>query len=426
MCVPTVGKLTGPINMAGYSYIREEESSLAKEKRAEQCYRIIFEALEKGGGIEKIIKTIACGLQVPIVIVDPYGKNIVDAYTLFSTFDAGGRKEERAAWIHMIEEYYAKEFEKSEADINPAIVCRRDAGSRILGAVMVKGGLEGFCISFHESEDDGRFINQLVCQALSICFGQKDVVYTVKDSGARQIISKLLLGNGRDMEYMPKVGDDIYEAYVVPPFLLVLIEAGEKKVNLWQIRSRLSEKYQDALIYMGKNRLTVLFVHVDSEDKKEHIRAYLNQLMENAACVCSISEPFEQMGQIQDKCKIAQRVIRIGCRLDPEENIYTEYRYYMELVCSYAYEAIGASGCFQKELELLECEDREKGTEFYKSLKEYLLTGNNVNLAAKNLFIHRNTMVYRLAKIHKITNLDVNDHEIARRLMLSMLLRTFI
>ena len=72
---------------------------------------------------------------------------------------------------------------------------------------------------------------------------------------------------------------------------------------------------------------------------------------------------------------------------------------------------------------MLEQEDNEKGTEFYKTLKEYLLMGNNVNLAAKKLFIHRNTMVYRLSKIHELLQIDLNDPEVSKRLMMSMILR---
>ena len=76
-------------------------------------------------------------------------------------------------------------------------------------------------------------------------------------------------------------------------------------------------------------------------------------------------------------------------------------------------------------LDRLAAEDREKGTDFYRSLKEYLLSGNHVNHAAKNLYIHRNTMVYRLAKIHEILGLDINQPDISRKLLLTMILREF-
>ncbi len=400
---------------------------MAKGKKEEHCYRIVFEALEQGGDIEKTIKTAAHGLQVPAAVVDPYGEIIADAYTTLLSLDAESCKKERLSWIRMIEDYYVRDFGADETDISPTIVCPQESGVRILDAVIVRGGLEAFCLTLHSSQEEGRFISQLISRALSICFGQKEAVYTVEDSGARQVVSRLLLGKWQGaLEYMPRISDDIYEAYAVPPFLLAVIETEEDNLSIRKLRNLLGKKYRNMLAYMEETRLTVLFTQVDSQEKKENICIYLNELVENGGCSCGISELFEKREQIPNKCKIVERIIRIGRKADPEGHTYTEYRYYMELVCSYAYEAIGESSCFHKELELLEREDQEKGTDFYRSLKEYLLAENNVNLAAKNLFIHRNTMVYRLAKIQRLLDLDINNCEIARRLMLSILLRTFI
>lgn len=400
---------------------------MAKENGMEQCYKVIFEALEKGGGIGTVIGTIACGLQVPVAVVDPYGEILADSYTSFLGYSAAEQEEERNAWISMMEEYYTRELKIEESGDSPVVVCLKEAGTRILSAITVKGGLEGFCVTLHEMGDENDCeVNRLICRGLSIGYGRKDHVYNLKDSGARQVVSKLLLGNGQDTEYIPRIRENIYEAYAVPPFLLALTEfKKQEETNLWEFRNCLSGYFQDALIYMERNQIVILFVHIDSVKKKERICEYLRQGLEGMECVCAVSEPFTDQNLIQVKRKMLKRILLIADKVEINENLYTEYQYYMELVCSYAYDAMGVSGCFQEELSVLEQEDDEKGTEFYKSLKEYLLSGNNVNLAAKKLFIHRNTMVYRLAKIHEMLKLDINDPEIAKRLMLSMLLRTF-
>lgn len=53
--------------------------------------------------------------------------------------------------------------------------------------------------------------------------------------------------------------------------------------------------------------------------------------------------------------------------------------------------------------------DKLNGTEYCKSLYEYILCANNISAAANKLFIHRNTMAYRLNKISEITGLDLTD-----------------
>lgn len=138
-----------------------------------------------------------------------------------------------------------------------------------------------------------------------------------------------------------------------------------------------------------------------------------------------ITEVFEDEKKIWKKRRILERILKIGMRVEPDTHFFTEYEHYMELICSYAYEKLGAEGYGYRDLDRLAAEDREKGTDFYRSLKEYLLSGNHVNHAAKNLYIHRNTMVYRLAKIHEILGLDINQPDISRKLLLTMILREF-
>ncbi|WP_160688616.1 GAF domain-containing protein [Clostridium sp. C2-6-12] len=53
--------------------------------------------------------------------------------------------------------------------------------------------------------------------------------------------------------------------------------------------------------------------------------------------------------------------------------------------------------------------DKLNGTEYCKSIYEYILCANNISAAADKLFIHRNTMAYRLNKISEITGLDLTN-----------------
>ena len=81
--------------------------------------------------------------------------------------------------------------------------------------------------------------------------------------------------------------------------------------------------------------------------------------------------------------------------------------------CSCAAACIGRARYLEKELLELKGEDQMKGTCFYNTLKEYLLNGNNVSMTSKKLFIHRNTMIYRLGKINEILGVDINAPGIA-------------
>lgn len=64
--------------------------------------------------------------------------------------------------------------------------------------------------------------------------------------------------------------------------------------------------------------------------------------------------------------------------------------------------------CFQK-IQPLEEADRVTKSEHVKTLKCYLLCGNDTSKAAKEMFIHRNTMINRLNKIKMLLDKDIDQ-----------------
>ena len=60
-------------------------------------------------------------------------------------------------------------------------------------------------------------------------------------------------------------------------------------------------------------------------------------------------------------------------------------------------------------LELLRQHDLKSGSELYKTLRCYVDTGGSIKDTAEKLFIHRNSLSYRLDCIGKIVGIDIND-----------------
>lgn len=55
--------------------------------------------------------------------------------------------------------------------------------------------------------------------------------------------------------------------------------------------------------------------------------------------------------------------------------------------------------------------DEEKGTDLILTLKKYFLYEGNLKKVSENMFVHYNTVVYRLQRIKEITNKDLNKYE---------------
>ena len=62
-----------------------------------------------------------------------------------------------------------------------------------------------------------------------------------------------------------------------------------------------------------------------------------------------------------------------------------------------------------EEVSVLEAYDKETGSELLKTLDRFLLYVDDPVTAANSLNIHRNTLLYRINKIKKLTGLDLKN-----------------
>jgi PucR family transcriptional regulator, proline-responsive transcriptional activator len=64
--------------------------------------------------------------------------------------------------------------------------------------------------------------------------------------------------------------------------------------------------------------------------------------------------------------------------------------------------------------------DKKNDTFFLKTLETYILCNGNISKTAANLFIHRNTCIYRMEKIKELFNLDYDDPYIRANILNSL------
>jgi len=76
---------------------------------------------------------------------------------------------------------------------------------------------------------------------------------------------------------------------------------------------------------------------------------------------------------------------------------------------------------FRTLVEPLEKHDRERRSDLVRILRIYFAAGANASEAADRLFLHRNSMLYRLARIEKLTGLDLKAPRARLALQLGLL-----
>ncbi len=76
---------------------------------------------------------------------------------------------------------------------------------------------------------------------------------------------------------------------------------------------------------------------------------------------------------------------------------------------------------FRALIEPLQEHDRTRRSDLVLTLKTYFAAGGNASEAADRLFLHRNSMLYRLERIQKLTGLDLRNDRVALALQLGLL-----
>lgn len=64
--------------------------------------------------------------------------------------------------------------------------------------------------------------------------------------------------------------------------------------------------------------------------------------------------------------------------------------------------------------------DREKNTQYFPTLRAFLLNERDISKTSKAMIIHRTTLVYRLKKIQSMTSINLDDPEERLYLLLSL------
>lgn len=76
---------------------------------------------------------------------------------------------------------------------------------------------------------------------------------------------------------------------------------------------------------------------------------------------------------------------------------------------------------FRSLVEPLEAYDREHGSDLVRTLRAFFVANANASETADRLYLHRNSMTYRLSRIQELTGLDLKDYRARLALQLGLL-----
>lgn len=171
---------------------------------------------------------------------------------------------------------------------------------------------------------------------------------------------------------------------------------------------RIKKLQEDMIIFSYENSIVSITRQLKSETDKEFQKA-LTDMLSKLGLHCGCSYIFDRFSDLKYYYIQSKAALYEGEKCDPENSIwhFDDY-YFSHMISSLDNSTSLKSMCHPNILRLRE-HDNTYGTDFVQCLRIYLFNGCNIAQTGKELFMHRNTLTYRLDKIAEIIGMDVHQ-----------------
>ncbi|GAV22929.1 PucR family transcriptional regulator [Carboxydothermus pertinax] len=174
-----------------------------------------------------------------------------------------------------------------------------------------------------------------------------------------------------------------------------------------------------AVIYKGY--IGILVPNVD----KNHLLE-LTKLAQKENVSIGISWPFYNIREFKQQFYQAVAAIKHAEKLGLTKQVfsYSDFHFF-DFLNNYIGKMPLENYCHPA-LTILKEYDNKNHTELYLTLKTYFECNKNLKLTSEKLFIHKNTLVYRLKRIQDLIQLDLDELPVVLSLLLSFQIDTYV
>ena len=138
-------------------------------------------------------------------------------------------------------------------------------------------------------------------------------------------------------------------------------------------------------------------------------------------CYISVSEAFTDLQMLGKMLEMARSALKIAQLEGAREDVVRVERYKAAMIYLSGYRKPPAAVQENMLTDRIKQYDARHRSEYYETIKEWLLNDSSVSKVAGKLDIHPNTVGYRLKKISEIFAIDLHDCHVITELYLSLL-----
>ena len=280
------------------------------------------------------------------------------------------------------------------------------------------------CIAFAEGEDAEA---EKITQILAISLGNIKALYNEKyDKGS--FIKNIILDNILPNDIYVK-SNELHMVNDEPRAVIVAKFQGVSEVAPYEIMQNiLSENNKDYVINISEQDIVIVKEVAEgctSEDLEEEAHCIVKQAQDDYAVkvLIGISPVVEKLKDLAKAYKEARTALEVGKVFDIERTVIS----YENLGIGRLIYQLPTTLCdiFLQEVfkkGTLESLDRET----LMTVQSFFENNLNVSETSRKLFVHRNTLVYRLEKIRKLTGLDLREFDHAVTFKVALMVKKYL
>lgn len=251
-----------------------------------------------------------------------------------------------------------------------------------------------------------------IAQILSIQMQRSDSFLLNKTLYYAHLFQQMQEGTlARDAEQI-KANFSLFGYRLRPYMHLLFIDVSQEFLPLEQLQllaQRVHAHIPNSIYTV--NQTGVTFLASDDEPREEALcdKAALAQVLKGTSARIGMSEVFIDPHTTPMHLAQAKRALTAAARLNSTEKVttYAHWRMY-DLLLNVEDGDVLELSCFPPVMRLLD-HDEHEGTSLMHTLYEHLRRPNKPAEVAALLFIHKNTLYYRLERIREIMDCDLHD-----------------
>ena len=278
--------------------------------------------------------------------------------------------------------------------------------------------------AFVDGDDEGASI---LCAMAAVAFNESKLNFDEKHNKAsfvKNIISDNILPG--DVYVRAK---DLHFSTDDPRCVILVRQVDHQEITAVEMIQRLFPDRQNEFVFSMNDRdivIVKLLRSADSLDDAMKIAAVIERKMKDELGVTTnigVSTVAEHLRELADKAKEAQVAIEVGNIFEAENTIFKYdslglgriiYQLPTRLCEMFLNEVFKKNPIDTLDIDTLDTIDR-----FFE---------NNLNVSetSRKLYVHRNTLVYRLEKIKKLTGLDLREFDHAIVFKVALMVKMYL